>query len=114
LFAAVFFVAIGLSVTPGSLVPMLPAALVLALVTAATKIWTGQFAARRDGVARRGQWRAGTALIARGEFSLVIIGLVGASSAAVGAVATPYVFILAVLGPVLARFAERRSRPLTA
>lgn len=114
LFAAVFFVAIGLSVTPGSLVPMLPAALVLALVTAATKIWTGQFAARRDGVARRGQWRAGTALVARGEFSLVIIGLVAASSAAVGAVATPYVFILAVLGPVLARFADRSSRPLIA
>jgi CPA2 family monovalent cation:H+ antiporter-2 len=114
LFAAVFFVAIGLSVTPSSLVPMLPAALVLALVTAATKIWTGQFAARRDGVARRGQWRAGTALIARGEFSLVIIGLVGMSSPAVGAVATPYVFILAVLGPVLARFADRSSRRLTA
>ena len=107
LFAAVFFVAIGLSVAPRSLVPMLPAALVLALVTTATKIWTGQFAARRDGVARRGQWRAGTALVARGEFSLVIIGLVGVSSAAVGAVATPYVFILAVLGPILARFADR-------
>ncbi|MFY9917130.1 MAG: cation:proton antiporter [Mycobacterium sp.] len=114
LFAAVFFVAIGLSVDPRSLVPMLPAALALALVTAATKIWTGQFAARRDGVARRGQWRAGTALIARGEFSLVIIGLVAVSSATVGAVATPYVFILAVLGPVLARFADRGSRPPTA
>jgi CPA2 family monovalent cation:H+ antiporter-2 len=114
LFAAVFFVAVGLSVAPSSLVPMLPAALILALVTAATKICTGQFAARRDGVARRGQWRAGTALVARGEFSLVIIGLVGVSSAAVGAVATPYVFILAILGPVLARFADRRSQPLTA
>lgn len=114
LFAAVFFVAIGFSVAPSSLVPMLPAALALALVTAVTKIWTGQFAARRDGVARRGQWRAGTALVARGEFSLVIIGLVGLSSAALGAVATPYVFILAVLGPVLARFADRSSRRLTA
>ena len=104
LFAAVFFVAIGLSVVPSELVPMLPAALGLALVTAVTKVWTGQFAARRDGVARRGQWRAGTALIARGEFSLVIIGLVGLSSPNVGAVAMPYVFILAVLGPLLARF----------
>jgi CPA2 family monovalent cation:H+ antiporter-2 len=64
-------------------------------------------------VAKRGQWRAGTALVARGEFSLVIIGLVGVSSAAVGAVATPYVFILAMLGPVLARFADRSRRPLT-
>ncbi len=104
LFAAVFFLAIGLSVDPAELVPMLPAALVLALVTAGTKVWTGQFAARREGVGRPGQLRAGTALIARGEFSLVIIGLVGMSSAAVGAVATPYVFILAILGPVAARF----------
>ena len=105
LFAAVFFVAIGLTVDPGDLVPMLPAALVLALVTAATKVWTGRFAARRAGVGRRGQLRAGTALIARGEFSLVIIGLVATSSAALGAVATPYVFILAILGPVVTRFA---------
>ena len=104
LFAAVFFLAIGLLADPAELVPMLPAALVLALVTAGTKVWTGQFAARREGVGRPGQLRAGTALIARGEFSLVIIGLVGMSSAAVGAVATPYVFILAILGPLLARF----------
>lgn len=35
--------------------------------------------ARREGVARRGQMRAGTTLVARGEFSLIIIGLVGTS-----------------------------------
>ena len=109
LFAAVFFLAIGLSVDPAELVPMLPAALVLALVTAGTKVWTGQFAARREGVGRPGQLRAGTALIARGEFSLVIIGLVGMSSAAVGAVATPYVFILAILGPVAGALQRRRG-----
>jgi monovalent cation:H+ antiporter-2, CPA2 family len=103
LFAAIFFLAIGVSVDPADLVPMLPAALALAAVTALTKVLTGQFAARREGVARPGQLRAGTALIARGEFSLVIIGLVGTSIEAVGAVATPYVFILAIVGPVLAR-----------
>ena len=110
LFAAVFFVAIGLSVHPSDLVPMLPAGLGLALVTAATKVWTGQFAARRDGVGRRGQWRAGTALIVRGEFSLVIIGLVGYASPDLGAVAMPYVFILAIFGPLLARFAGSSIR----
>jgi monovalent cation:H+ antiporter-2, CPA2 family len=103
LFAAIFFLAIGLSVDPADLVPMLPAALALAAVTALTKVLTGQFAARRDGVARPGQLRAGTALIARGEFSLVIIGLVGTSIEAVGAVATPYVFIVAIAGPLLTR-----------
>jgi monovalent cation:H+ antiporter-2, CPA2 family len=116
LFAAIFFLAIGVSVDPGDLLPMLPAALALAAVTAGTKIVTGQFAARREGVARPGQLRAGTALIARGEFSLVIIGLVGAATEQVSAVATPYVFILAIVGPVLTRFAGARPirrRPAT-
>ncbi|MCB0942988.1 MAG: cation:proton antiporter [Mycobacterium sp.] len=106
LFAAVFFVAIGLSVDPADLLPMLPVALALAAVTALTKVATGAYAARRDGVARPGQLRAGTALIARGEFSLVIIGLAGTTVAAIAPVATPYVFILATVGPVLTRFAK--------
>ncbi len=106
LFAAVFFLAIGLTVDPADLLPMLPVALALAAVTAITKVISGAYAARREGVARRGQLRAGTALIARGEFSLVIIGLAGASVGALGNVATPYVFILAIVGPVLARFAK--------
>ena len=105
LFAAIFFLAIGLSVDPRALLPMLPVALTLAAVTAVTKIATGMFAARRDGVARRGQLRAGTALIARGEFSLIIIGIVGASVPGVAALATSYVFVMAIAGPVLARFA---------
>ena len=104
LFAAIFFLAIGLSVDPHELLPMLPVAVVLAAVTAATKVVTGIFAARRDGVARRGQLRAGTALVAHGEFSLVILGLVGTAVADVAALATSYVFVMAIAGPVLARF----------
>jgi CPA2 family monovalent cation:H+ antiporter-2 len=111
LFAAIFFLAIGVSVDPADLIPMLPAAAALAVVTAGTKVLTGQFAARREGVARPGQLRAGTALIARGEFSLVIIGLVGTSFEAVEEVATPYVFILAIVGPVLARYTGTGGRP---
>ena len=103
LFAAVFFVAIGFAVAPADLLPQLPVALALAGVTALTKVATGIYAARREGAGRPGQLRAGTALIARGEFSLVIIGLVGAGAGPLGAVATPYVFVLAMLGPLLAR-----------
>jgi monovalent cation:H+ antiporter-2, CPA2 family len=112
LFGAIFFLAIGLSVNPHDLLPMLPAALILAAVTAATKVATGWFAAGREGVGWRGQWRAGTALIARGEFSLVIIGLVGVSLEAVEVVATPYVFVLAIVGPMLARIAGGGARPV--
>ena len=105
LFAAIFFLAIGLSVDPRGLLPMLTVAIILAAVTAVTKVVTGIFAARRDGVAHRGQLRAGTALIARGEFSLIIIGLVGTSVPGVAALATSYVFVMAIVGPLLARFA---------
>lgn len=106
LFAAAFFLAIGFAVAPADLLPKLPVALALAAVTAVTKVLTGVYAARREGAARRGQLRAGTALIARGEFSLVIIGLVGAGVGPLAAVATPYVFLLAIVGPILARFAK--------
>jgi CPA2 family monovalent cation:H+ antiporter-2 len=107
LFAATFFVAFGLATDPGEILPMLPAALGLAVVSTATKIGTGWFAARRDGVAVPGRLRAGTALVARGEFSIVIAGLaVTAGLADVGPIATGYVLILAVAGPVLTRVAE--------
>lgn len=104
LFAAVFFVAIGIAADPRLLIPMLPAAIVLAAVTALTKVVTGMYAARRDGVGRTGQLRAGTTLIVRGEFSLVIIGLVGHTIEAVESIATPYVFVLAFVGPLATRF----------
>jgi CPA2 family monovalent cation:H+ antiporter-2 len=107
LFAAIFFVAIGLAVDPADLLPALPVALLLGALTAGTKVLTGRYAAARDGVARRGQLRAGTALVTRGEFSLVILGLVGAGAGdgELGGLVTAYVLVLAVAGPVLTRYA---------
>jgi CPA2 family monovalent cation:H+ antiporter-2 len=75
LFAAVFFVTFGLSTSPGTLLPAFPLAILLVVVTSATKVGTGYVAARRVGVKRRGRWRAGVALIPRGEFSVVIASL---------------------------------------
>lgn len=102
LFAAAFFLAIGLAVEPRTLLPLLPAALALAAVTAATKVITGGYAAFRDGVSLRGQLRAGTALIPRGEFSIIIVGL-AAVEPTLAALITSYVFILAIVGPLVAR-----------
>ena len=88
---------------------MLWIAALLGLVTTATKMVSGWVAAGRLGVAERGRIRAGTALIARGEFSIVIASLgVGLSDGRdLGAVAAAYVLITAVLGPVASRFADR-------
>ncbi|HEX3200854.1 MAG TPA: cation:proton antiporter [Actinomycetes bacterium] len=120
LFAAVFFLFFGLQTNPRSIPPVAIAAAALALVTAATKVATGWWAARRVGVGPPGRWRAGTALIPRGEFSIVIAGLAVAAGRepTLGPLATAYVLVLAVLGPILARAAEPLrvglARPLTA
>ncbi len=107
LFAAIFFLSFGLSVTPSDVAPALPAALALGVVTTLTKVLTGWFAARRDGVATRGRVRAGAALVARGEFSVVIAGLaVMAGYDELGPFASAYILLLAVVGPVLARYAD--------
>jgi monovalent cation:H+ antiporter-2, CPA2 family len=108
LFAAVFFLALGLSVDPGELLPTLPAAAALALVGAATKVAAGWYAAGRDGAGRPGRLRAGTVLVARGEFSVVIIGLAGPAQDRLGALVTTYVMLLAVCGPVLTRLTPTR------
>lgn len=112
LFAAVFFLAFASQTDLASVPGVLPEALALALVTLLTKIVTGWYAAGREGAAARGRMRAGTALIARGEFSVVIAGLaVAAGFTEVGALATAYVLLLAVAGPVLARFADTLATP---
>ncbi|MGW3353431.1 cation:proton antiporter [Nonomuraea rubra] len=108
LFAAMFFVAIGLSVAPADLLPVLPAALALASVTGLTKVLTGRYAAARDGVGRRGRLRAGAALIARGEFSIVIVGLTGPQLPTVAPLVAAYVLVLAIAGPLITRFVGAR------
>jgi CPA2 family monovalent cation:H+ antiporter-2 len=113
LFAAVFFVFFGLSTDPAKIPPVLAIALGLAVLTALTKIATGWYAARRAGVGTAGRWRAGGTLVARGEFSIVIAGLAVGVEPKLGPLATAYVLILVILGPVAARFTEPLARRLT-
>ncbi|MFG1620762.1 cation:proton antiporter [Kribbella sp. NPDC049227] len=113
LFAAVFFVFFGLSTDPAKIPPVLAIALALALFTALTKIFTGWYAARRAGVGSAGRWRAGGTLVARGEFSIVIAGLAVGVEPKLGPLATAYVLILVILGPIAARYTEPIARRLT-
>ncbi|WP_165984722.1 cation:proton antiporter [Streptomyces sp. YIM 98790] len=115
LFAAVFFVFFGLHTDPASIPPVLLPALALAVLTAGTKIATGYWAARRARVSAKGRWRAGGALVARGEFSIVIAGLAVTAGVepALGPLATAYVLILVIAGPLTARWTEPLARRLT-
>jgi CPA2 family monovalent cation:H+ antiporter-2 len=113
LFAAAFFLAFAAQTDLSTIPGVLPEALALGVVTALTKIVTGWYAAGRDGAAVRGRVRAGTVLVSRGEFSIVIAGLaVSAGYTEVGGLTTTYVLIMAVSGPVLARLADTLAKPL--
>ncbi len=104
-FAALFFLFFGLEIDPATLPPVLGQAVVLAVLTTLTKLLTGWWAVRRAGGDLAGGLRAGAALVARGEFSIVIGGLgTGAGlNPQIGPFTAAYVLILAVAGPLVAR-----------
>lgn len=112
LFAAVFFFVFGLNTDVGLMGPFIVGAAILALVTAITKMLTAWYSGSKEGIGVKGRIRAGTALVARGEFSIVIAGLaVSAGYPEVGVFASAYVLIVAVLGPFLARSADWIATP---
>ncbi|HEV2819501.1 MAG TPA: cation:proton antiporter [Solirubrobacteraceae bacterium] len=115
LFAATFFVFFGLQIDPGELGGVAVAACALWLATASTKIATGWRTARRAGIGRRGAARAGTALVARGEFSILLAGL-GVSAGVepeLGPLVAAYVLLCAISAPLLARMADPAVDALT-
>jgi CPA2 family monovalent cation:H+ antiporter-2 len=110
LFAALFFLFFGLEIDPGALPPVLWQAAALGVATVGTKLLTGWWAARRAGVDSQAGLRAGAALVAHGEFSIVIAGLGGAGlEPRLGPLSAAYVLFLAILGPVVARFVDRKG-----
>ena len=113
LFAATFFLFFSFQIDPADLVGVAVPALLLALVTVLTKVATGWYAAGRTGVGPKGRMRAGTVLVARGEFSIVIAAL-GSSlldGPELGALAACYVLITAIIGPLAAKFSDRIPLP---
>jgi CPA2 family monovalent cation:H+ antiporter-2 len=109
LFAATFFLFFSFQINPTDLFDAALPAIGLALVTMATKLGTGWFAGSRVGAGPRGRVRVGTALMARGEFSIVIaaLGIDLADGPELGALAAGYVLVTAIVGPVAARYADQ-------
>ena len=112
LFAAMFFVFFGLSTDPRDLPSVLLVAGLLAVVTAATKMAAGWWAAKRSGIGPAGRMRVGVALTARGEFSIIIAGLASGLAGAedLAALAAAYVLIMAIGGPLAAKAVDQRMR----
>lgn len=101
-----FFFFFGLEIDPATLLPSLPIAIGLGVVTILTKVLTGYWAGRRLGIDTQGRIRAGAELVARGEFSIVIAGLGGVIEPRLGPLSAAYVLLMAIIGPVLARLAK--------
>jgi CPA2 family monovalent cation:H+ antiporter-2 len=113
LFAATFFLFFSFQIDPADLLDVAVPALALAVVTSLTKVATGWYAAGRVGAAPKGRLRAGTVLIARGEFSIVIAAL-GSSllnGPELTALAAGYVLLTAIIGPIAAKFADQIPLP---
>ncbi|WP_256296990.1 cation:proton antiporter [Haloarchaeobius salinus] len=118
LFAAIFFLAIGFQTDLGALSGTALALLAVAVVlTSASKLASGYWSGLRYGLSERRARRAGIALVARGEFSLVLAALAldvgtGALADVIPAFAVGYVLAMSVLGTTLMKAAPRLERYL--
>ena len=106
LFAAVFFVFFGLQVDTRLIPSVAAVAVAIAAVSVVTKVATGWIAAGRAGIGTPGRVRAGAALVAHGEFSIVIAELGIAREGDLGALAATYVIVLTVIGALLYQFSD--------
>lgn len=113
LFAAVFFVFFGLNTDPREIPGVLPIALVLLVLAVATKFATGWALARSSGLSALAGQRAGALLSGRGEFSILVAGIVAIGTGAppqLAALAATFVLLSAIVGPVLARLLQGKTQ----
>jgi len=111
LYAAVFFLSIGLQTDPAVLVGVLVPLAVLVPVTAASKLASGYLGGRAYGLNQRRSVRTAVGLVARGEFSLIIAALAVTAglprAEEILALAVGYVLAMSLLGTVLMRSSGR-------
>jgi CPA2 family monovalent cation:H+ antiporter-2 len=111
MFAAIFFVAVGMSIEPSAILRYWPAVLALTAVVLVGKtlgVTAGAFLA---GLGTRNSIRAGLSMAQIGEFSFIIAGL-GVTSGATGAFLAPVAVFVAVVTALLTPVFLSRSTAL--
>jgi monovalent cation:H+ antiporter-2, CPA2 family len=124
LFAAVFFLAFGLSLDPSTFGSVAIPVAVAVLLTLLANLVAGMVTARLRGLGTREGVNAAFLLLTRGEFALILatMAVTAGLDDRIGPFAGLYVLVLAVVGPVLATRSpeigdalvgqlERRRRP---
>ncbi|WP_114578067.1 cation:proton antiporter [Saliphagus sp. LR7] len=115
-FAAVFFLWIGLVTDPALFPGVAGLVAVAVLATTPTKLVSGYLGGRIYGLDERRSVRVGLGMVTRGEFSLIIasVAIAGAGSGlasdtanAINAFAVGYVLVMSVLGTTLMGYAGR-------
>ena len=110
LYAAVFFLSIGIETNPALIAGVAVPLAALVVVTTASKLLSGYYGGRAYGLSERRSTRVALALVARGEFSLVIAALATRPDIAlpqgetIVALAVGYVLVMGLLGTVLMRY----------
>src|SRR5690606_10725351 len=113
-FSAVFFIWFGTTIDPGSLrnvaIPV-AAAIIISLVF---NYIAGVVAARIYGYGREAAANAATLLVSRGEFELILASLAVAAGldSRVAPFAALYVFVLALLSPLLAAYSSTVAKTM--
>lgn len=111
-FAAIFFFAFGLTIDPGDIAPVAVPIAIAVAITLILNVAAGIIAARLYGYGPHRAANIGLAVLARGEFSLILAAL--ALSAGlddrIGPFVAGYVLILAMGAPILAAQSKSLSR----
>ncbi|WP_323675542.1 cation:proton antiporter [Halorubellus sp. PRR65] len=111
LFAAVFFLSIGLQTDLGTVRGALALVAAAVVLSTASKLASGYYAGRTYGLDQRRSVRVAVALVARGEFSLVLAAIAtsvgtGALGEEIPAFAVGYVLAMSLLGTTLMRYSD--------
>ncbi len=111
-FAAVFFIAFGLSIDVGAIGSVIVPVLIAVGVTVLTNVTAGLITAHLFGLNQRGAANVGLTVLGRGEFSLILatLALSAGLDERVGPFIAVYVLILAVVAPILAANSQMLAR----
>jgi CPA2 family monovalent cation:H+ antiporter-2 len=119
IFAALFFFAFGLSIDIGAIPDVGVLLVVAVVVTVLGKIGAGLVAGRVGGFTQRQSFNAGVALVAHGEFTIILAQLASENPAVdagqrtdLVAFAGLYVLVTATIGVVLMKESKRLGRAL--
>lgn len=104
-FGAIFFFSFGLSIDPFSLGGAIWLALGAVALTVLSNFIAGLISGRRAGLSYKASSNIGLTIVSRGEFSIVVanLGLAGGLMPVLKPFTALYVFILAIIGPLLTK-----------